>query len=133
MTTAKKFGPKPIALHPFLVALRPMPALAAAVFAVGCHNPLEAIDALQAELSAKGVTGTVLLDLLLAQGNTANRYFLGEFEGGSFKSARFEPAKARYDEFSGISALFLRSHFKEMDLSLLFSARQTAVRKGIAF
>ena len=133
MTTSKKFGPIHPSRVPFLVVVRPAPSVAAAVFAVGCQNPLEETAALEAELAAKGVTGTVLLDLLLAQGNTVNRYFLGEFDGARFVSTRFEQAKARYEEFAGMSAGILRARFKDVDLSLLSSARQSAVRKGIAF
>lgn len=133
MTTTKKFSPPPTASLPFLVALQPALAIAAAVFAVGCQNPLEETGALEAELAAKGVKGFVVLDLLLAQGNTSNRYFLGEFDGVRFVSTRFEPAKARYGEFSVMSARFLRARFKEVDLSLLSAVRQAAIRKGVPF
>lgn len=117
----------------FLVSPNPDASLGAAVFAVCAINPLDDLDEVARDLSQRRVAGRVLFDLLLAHGNKVNRYFLADFDGIQFNSARLQPAADRYSEFSGVSAKFLHEHVDEVDSSLLSKAMQYALRKGVAF
>lgn len=121
-----------MSLH-FLVSPNPEPSLGAAVFAVGAINPLEELAEVEEDLRKQHVAGKVLFDLLLAHGNSVNRFFLADFDGVRFKTVNLQPAADRYSEFSVVSAKFLKDHSKEIDPSLLSHAMQFALRTGLPF
>jgi hypothetical protein len=115
----------------FLVSPNPASSLGAAVFAVCAISPMDDLKEVAEELHKNKIAGQVLFDLLLAHGNKVNRYFLADFDGEQFKSARLQPAADRYGEFSRVSAKFLHDHVDEVDPSLLSKAMQYALRKGL--
>lgn len=115
----------------YLLTTQPAPGLQAAVFATGAVSPMEALEDVERELSMQNVAGKVLFDLLLANGNKANRYFVGEFDGQRFKKAGIKSVKNKYTSYSSISAEVLKGHFSEVDPSLLTNAMQFALKKGI--
>lgn len=117
----------------FLVSPNPDATLGAAVFAVCAISPLEDLDEVAQDLRKKRITGRVLFDLLLANGNKVNRYFLADFDGQRFKTVRLQPAADHYNEYSGVSAKFLHDHADEIDPSLLSKAMQFALRQGVPF
>lgn len=118
-------------MNRFLVSTRPAPDLEAAVFAIGAVSPMDALVEVEQDLRQKRITGKVVFDLLLSHGNRANRYFIGDFDGQRFRSARFESAKDRYSDLAPVSARFLREHVSEVDHSLLSGAMQFALKKGV--
>lgn len=117
----------------FLVSPNPDANLGAAVFAVCAISPLEDLDEVAQDLREKQITGRVLFDLLLANGNKVNRYFLADFDGKQFKTVRLQPAAEHYKQFSSVSAKFLHDHVDEIDPSLLSKAMQFAIRQGVSF
>jgi hypothetical protein len=117
----------------FLVSPNPDANLGAAVFAVCAISPLEDLDEVAQDLREKQITGRVLFDLLLANGNKVNRYFLADFDGQQFKTVRLQSAADHYNEFSSVSAKFLHDHVDEIDPSLLSKAMQFALRQGVSF
>lgn len=117
----------------FLLETKPTAGLQAAVFATCAVSPLEALEDVERELSRKKICGKVLFDLLLSNGNKANRYFVAEFDGLRFCRSGFNSEMHRYDSLSPVSAQVLKGHFSEVDPSLLSSAMQFALRKGIPF
>jgi hypothetical protein len=117
----------------FLLETKLTPGLQAAVFATCAVSPMEALEDVERELSDRNVCGKVLFDLLLSNGHKANRYFVAEFDGLRFSGAGFNSEMHRYDALSPVSAQVLKGHFSEVDPSLLSSAMQFALRKGIPF
>ena len=92
---------------------------------------MEALEDVERELSMKKVAGKVLFDLLLSNGHKVNRYYVGEFDGQKFVHNHFDSEMHRYDTLSPVSAQVLKGHYSEVDPSLLSSAMQFALRKGI--
>lgn len=85
-------------MHPahYIPLLPPAPDYAAVVLATGYLHPLHDRADVEATLAARGVAGTVLLDLLLANASATHRYFALAFDGQNFEgfSARVEPSPA---------------------------------------
>lgn len=117
----------------YILSTKPAVGLQAAVFATCAVSPLEALEDVERELSEKNVAGKVLFDLLLTNGNKANRYFVANFDGRKFDQKGFDSAMHQYEWFSSLSAEFLKGHYSEVDPSLLTGAMQFALRKGIPF
>jgi hypothetical protein len=117
--------------HRFLVETKPLPGLQAAVFSTCAVSPMEALEDVERELSMRKITGKVLFDLLLSNGHKVNRYYVGEFDGKKFVHSHFDSEMHRYDTLSPVSAQVLKGHYSEVDPSLLSSAMQFALRKGI--
>ena len=102
-----------------------------AVLATCAINPMETLADVERDLKKMKVSGRVVFDLLLANGNKINRYFVGNFDGKHFTTQRFESAKAEYEVYSTLSATLLKEHASEVDPSLLSKAMQYAIRVGI--
>jgi hypothetical protein len=117
----------------FILETRPTAGLQAAVFATCAVSPFEALEEVERALTDRNVCGKVLFDLLLSNGNKANRYFVAEFDGLRFTHDGFNSEMHKYEALSPISAQVLKGHFFEVDPSLLSSAMQFALRKGIPF
>ncbi|WP_295751577.1 type II toxin-antitoxin system RnlB family antitoxin [Undibacterium sp.] len=117
----------------FLLETKKTLGLQAAVFATCAVSPMEALEDVERELADKKVLGKVLFDLLLSNGHKANRYFVAEFDGCKFSRNGFNSEMHRYESLSFLSAQVLKGHFSEVDPSLLSSAMQFALRKGIPF
>lgn len=115
----------------FILSTEPTHGLQAAVFATCSVSPMEALEDVERELSEKNVSGKVLFDLLLSNGNKANRYFVADFDGEKFDHAHFDSALHRYEALSTVSAKVLKGHYSEVDPSLLTPAMKFALRKGI--
>lgn len=115
----------------YLLNTQPALGLQAAVYAVGAVSPMEALDEIEQDLSSKNVTGAVLFDLLLTNGNKANRYFVGTFDGRKFIKSEMKSAEASYSEYSPMSAQMFKGHVSDVDSSLLTNAMQFALRAGI--
>lgn len=117
----------------FLLETEPTPGLQAAVFATCAVSPMEALGDVERELSANNISGKVLFDLLLSNGNKANRYFVAEFDGRKFTGSKFDSEMHRYAALASVSAEVFKGHFAEVDPSLLSSAMQFALKRGIPF
>jgi hypothetical protein len=115
----------------FLLETGLTPGLQAAVFATCAVSPMDALEDVERELSAKKVHGNVLFDLLLSNGHKANRYFVAEFDGCKFSLSGFHSEMHSYEALSRLSAQVLKGHFAEVDPGLLSSAMCFAVKKGI--
>lgn len=115
----------------FFMTTKPSVELQAAVFATGVVSPMDSLDDIERELSERNVFGQVMFDLLLANGNKANRYWIGEFDGQSFNRAAINSAMNKYEIFSRVSADVLKNHFSEVNPTLLSKAMRFALKQGI--
>lgn len=105
--------------------------VSAFVLAANFHNPFECLDEISEELDRQSIKGSVVFDLLLANGSKLNRYFLAEFDGKSFVLGSIHEARSEYLKFSKISADFFRCNIKVIDDVLLSPAMKFAVKRGI--
>jgi hypothetical protein len=117
----------------YILSTEPTEGLQAAVFATSAMSPMDALEDVERELSEKNVSGKVLFDLLLANGNKANRYFVADFDGHKFDHDHFDSAMHRYADLSPVSAEVLKGHYSEVDPSLLTAAMKFALSRGIPF
>lgn len=117
----------------YLLSTKPAHGIDATIFATGAESPIESLSELEQELASKSVVGTILFDVLLSQGNRANRYFLGQFDGRHFVMSKIEPASSSYESYALHSARFLKDHYSEIDPCLLTGAMRFALRKGVPF
>lgn len=101
--------------------------------ATGVLDPMEELRAIESDLRRKKIAGMVVFDLLLAHGNKINRYFVGNFDGAHFSSARLESAQSDYDSYCVASAKILQKNLEKVDASLLTQAMRYALSKGIPF
>lgn len=92
---------------------------------------METLADVERDLKKMKVCGRVVFDLLLANGNKINRYFVGNFDGKHFTAQQFESAKADYSVYSKLSAVLLKEYASEVDPSLLSKAMRYAIRAGI--
>lgn len=105
--------------------------VSAFVLAANFHNPFECLDEISEELDRQSIKGSVVFDLLLANGSKLNRYFLAEFDGKSFVLDSIHEVGSEYLKFSKISADFLKCNIKVIDDILLSPAMKFAVKRGI--
>lgn len=115
----------------FIISTRSCEGIRGTVLATSFHNPLDEIDLVERDLKKMKIAGPVVFDLLLSNGNRANRYFIGDFDGRHFVEGKFECADAKYEVFSRISATLFKENATEVNPSLLSRAMQYAVRSGI--
>ena len=108
--------------------------LQAIAFARDYHRLDYYIHELEAELADKGLKGPVIFDLLLSKGHTANRYVMAEFGGIQFDVKSLSADTEPYSKIllSTLSAVILKEHSAELDLSLLSKPLQHAVKSGMA-
>jgi len=99
--------------------------VSAVVVAAGAVAPQEQLDEVAADLRRLGVSGTVVFDLLAANGTKSRRFFAAPFDGARFrmKFERVSPDSA----VEAASNRFLSEHADEVDLSLVPSS----VRKEV--
>lgn len=114
----------------FLVQPDPYPEVMALVYATGEINPMGKLGEVEQGLSQMG-KGIVIFDLLLADGSTRNRYHLGLFDGSGFIEERLRPVEDT-GELRAVSAAFLKEHLSELNLDMVSSPIEWAVRNGIA-
>lgn len=95
------------------------------VVAAGAIAPQEQLDEVAADLRRLGVSGTVLFDLLAANGTKSRRFFEVKFDGAQFrmKFERVNPDSA----VEAASNRFLSEHAHEVDLSLVSSSLRNEV------
>lgn len=91
--------------------------LSAVVFSVGFQNPMGTLTRVESDLRCKKVRGTVLFDLLLANGTRYNRFLVGEFDGDHFVSTDFRSADARRREFADFCASVYEEAVEDVDTS----------------
>jgi hypothetical protein len=71
---------------PYFIAPSPPAGFAAALFAVSYERPLGELYEIERKLAERGVTGAILLDMLLANASATHRYFVLRFDGIKFTS-----------------------------------------------
>lgn len=115
----------------FLIQANPIPDIAAMVFANGEIDPLEKLEELEAVLLSEGLPGIIIFDMLLASGNTRNRYHLGLLS----PTRGFLLGHLQRVEDTGqlreVSAKFMKDHLHRLRLEMLSSPIEWAVRSGV--
>jgi hypothetical protein len=106
----------------------PHPEFPVMVVALGPERPDEYFHALTVALRAAGVEGRVVLDMLMCNGAGKQRYFSAEVSAGKglVNVGRIKEG----GEFTALSARCLSKHLTQLDMSLLSTAQQAAVRRG---
>ncbi|MBB6317318.1 type II toxin-antitoxin system RnlB family antitoxin [Paraburkholderia tropica] len=115
--------------QPFLVKREGPDGLSAVVLSIGFENPMGALARVEKDLRKRKVRGTVLFDLLLANGTKYNRFFVGEFDGDHFAS-EFRSGEGRHAEFAAYSACIYQQAGETVDTSLLTPAMRFALSRG---
>ncbi|MDR5855780.1 type II toxin-antitoxin system RnlB family antitoxin [Caballeronia sp. LZ062] len=115
--------------RPFLVRREGPNGLSAVVLSIGFENPMRALARVENDLRRRKVRGTVLFDLLLANGTKYNRFFVGEFDGDHF-SSEFRSGEGRHAEFAAYSAGVYQQEVEAVDASLLTPAMRFALKRG---
>lgn len=105
--------------------------VSAIVLAANYHSPFECLDEISRDLISRSIKGAVAFDLLLANGNKVNRYFLAQFDGESFALDSIRQFGGEYKKLSQVSAEVLRHSAKVIDAVLLTPAMKFAVSRGI--
>ncbi len=103
----------------------------AIVLAANHHSPFECLDEISKDLNGRSVRGAIAFDLLLANGNKINRYFLANFDGESFALDSIRKFGGEYENLSRVSAQVLKQSAKFIDAVLLTPAMKFAVSRGI--
>jgi hypothetical protein len=116
--------------QPFLVKSQGPNGLSAVVFSVGFQNPMGTLTRVESDLRRRKVRGTVLFDLLLANGTRYNRFFVGEFDGDHFVKHDFQSADARRQEFVDFCTSVYQEAVEQVDTSLLSPAMRFALKRG---
>ncbi len=114
----------------FLIQANPLPDIAAMVYATGEINPLERLQELEAVLLEKGMPGIIIFDMLLALGNTRNRYHLGLLAPAGFLLGHLQ----RVDDtgqLREVSAAFMKENLDAIRFEMLSSPIEWALRNGI--
>jgi hypothetical protein len=106
----------------------PHPEFPVMVVALGPERPDEYFPALTVALRAAGVKGRVVLDMLMCNGAGKQRYFSAEVSTGNRLVNVGHIADGA--EFASLSAQCFSKHLARLDMSLLTSAQQAAVRRG---
>lgn len=98
----------------------------ALVYASGEINPLEQLAEVEHGLAGMG-KGTVVFDLLLANGSPRSRYQLGLFDGTGFLAGQFHLVEDT-EELRAVTAAFLKAHLEELNLERVI---ECALRNGV--
>lgn len=113
----------------FLLSKSPSERFAALVFATSVERPHTHLAALATELKRRKLRGSMLFDLLVANGPKSPRFFVVNFDGSRFES--FEPVQPD-PEVTVASTQFYSDHIEEFDTSLLTPAMTFALRRGVS-
>ena len=115
---------------PFLVQTTAPAGVAAVVLSVGYKSPLDELDLVSRDLAANNIKGTVLFDMLLANGTKNNRFLVGTFDGEHFRADGLVTDQKQRAEYAEYSAKVYKARVKEVDASLLTPAMRFALNQG---
>lgn len=113
----------------FVVCDSPNEKFSAVVIATGTAAPQDDLDLVAEDLRRRHVRGSVVFDLLTANGAMNRRFFAIAFDGECFPLVRFQRIEGD-DALRSASARFFTEHQDEVDLALLTPALRQAVRMG---
>lgn len=116
----------------FVVIDSPSKAFQAVVMATGHRLPQENLEDVIKDLQQRGVSGSVVFDLLASNGSRHSRFFEAGFDGRSFDSRpRYTPVDPE-PCVRDATAQYIHAHLDDFDLSLLTPAMQFAAKRGVA-
>lgn len=116
----------------FVVLDSPSKAFQVIVMATGQSLPQENLEAVAEELQHRGVSGSVVFDLLASNGSRHSRFFEAGFNGRSFESRPRYTAVEPDACVREATAQYIQAHLDDFDLSLLTPAMQFAAKRGVA-
>ncbi|OWQ47080.1 hypothetical protein CDL60_11890 [Roseateles noduli] len=88
------------------------------------------MDTIESDLRSKGVAGTVVLDVLVANASRIRRYFTGHFDGRRFDPLRFDLIDGD-DRMRRHSAALLTEHLPMLDMVMMRRDQRYAVSQGM--
>lgn len=106
-------------MEPYHLTLAPAPGIAVLATAADVARPDEYLGTLEEELWARRICGTVVLDLLVANGGRNRRFFSINFDGKKFALLKFELIKEPDAVLWAAAAAALRRHSKEINFALV--------------
>jgi hypothetical protein len=101
------------------------------IWSVCYISPTEHLDAIAQTLSELEFHGTVIFDLLLANGNTPNRFVGAFFDGTTFRLDSFTQIESGLGEIRQFSLDFYHQHPELLENSVLTKAARFLIRKNI--
>ena len=101
------------------------------VWSVSYVSPTEHLEEIAHALADCAYSGRVVFDLLLANGQTSNRFVSARFDGHNFDRASFAVLSQGIDTLKQISLVFYHSHPELLENSVLPRAAQFLIRKNI--
>jgi hypothetical protein len=104
---------------PYFIAPSPPAGFAAAIFAVSYERPLDELHEIERKLAERGVTGAILLDMLLANASASHRYFVLRFDG--IKLASIAERAAATQDLENYSRQTFKTSPLPLDTSLLLT------------
>jgi Antitoxin to bacterial toxin RNase LS or RnlA len=116
----------------FFISTFPDTKFVATVIATGAARPSAYLREVEATLAELGHEGTVLFDLLLANGSSSQRYFTAAFDGAKLHCLLPAGDAALRAKASKFFAKDLSNHFGDLDTSMLTPAMRFAVSRGRA-
>lgn len=93
-------------------------------------RPQDHLEDVQKVLRMRGVTGTVVFDLLACNASPTRRFFAVEFNGSDFGLMRFELLHDSTNRLNEASAFFIKENFDRFDFSLLNPSLRLRVEQG---
>lgn len=101
------------------------------VWSVSYVSPTEHLDEIARTLADCAYSGRVIFDLLLANGQTSNRFVSARFDGRDFDRASFAILSHELDTLKKVSLGFYHSHPELLENSVLPRAAQFLIRRNI--
>ncbi|MGI1691689.1 type II toxin-antitoxin system RnlB family antitoxin [Thermoanaerobacter uzonensis] len=96
-----------------------------------CEPPSKLLDKIAEDLSAEKICGEIIIDSLLYNGNSNERFISAYFCGNQFKKGSFKFIKIdRGDILRTLTSEFLRSNYKLVEYSILNSFQKKLLLKG---
>lgn len=114
------------ALNHFKLMKSPAEKYSYIIFSLDSSRPDCYIKELESELKRKSIVGTVLLDLLLANGNSSRRFFEVTFNG---KSLNWMSAKSKPQSLVDTKVMYFCHNFYFKNKEVLSNGILTAVEK----
>lgn len=103
----------------------------AVVFATCYERPDDHYSQMAEDLEKLGISGNVVMDLLLANGSAYRRFFSISFDGKSFDYRNVKLLEEADTELLAFSTEFLQANANELDFGILSKEKHAHVLLGI--
>lgn len=106
--------------------------LLAVVYSLGFDSPMNHLQSIEIDLHKKGEQGDIIFDLLLANGNTTDRYYKAFFDGNKLIESSIKKMVTPSTTIQEQSLSFYHQKQKYLKNSMLNKAQRFLIRKKVA-